>query len=399
MTDIESPLSHLTQGLSASARARALADEGSPSDEAWELALAHLTRAVADDPSSGEAWLARAQAHVALERFDEADQDQLEARRVCLEAVERSPDDWRAHRRLAEASARADADREMALAHLERAVELAPAEAGVFELRGDMLARAPVARHEEAIAAYTRAIELGGPTINRLLTRGECRESVGQLDAALSDYELGVTLYPGEACFYNRRAELLMQLALTGPSPGTDGRWLLAAADYASFRKLWRGSLDWQVDIRLIAPPERIVGLVFELHFGPEALMRAEPLEGRGEVTRQVHESLFTELAGIFNFDDRLDWWGLSSYPPEDLPTVRARALAHRRGLDEVGSYLQFVAHAVETGWMLDLTRASAEHEARWEGWLDAAKRVSDELLALLDEAERKGWALWIAGI
>ena len=81
------------------------------------------------------------------------------------------------------------------------------------------------------------------------------------------------------------------------------------------------------------------------------------------------------------------------------MPTLAQRLREHRRTLDDILSYEEFRRHAIDTGWLPILIRSCGEHERRWERWLQELKCMSDGLLSLVEEGQRRDLAFLICGI
>lgn len=101
-----------------------------------------------------------------------------------------------------------------------------PGSAALWSNRGNV--RAGQNKLDEAIADYTRAIELAPEEPDPYLNRGAVYEALGQWDAAIADYDTILTQYPSDAAALNNR----------GNARGGLGDWDGAIADYSRAAEL-----------------------------------------------------------------------------------------------------------------------------------------------------------------
>jgi len=319
----------LEQGAAAFARYQ---ESGDLDDTALLEALRLLTEAVETEPTLGEAWLERSRVYRALEEFEDADRDLTCAQRLLKERADSSPVDWRARFLLGRALALGTAEqRRDAIPHLHEAARLAPAEAVVWEELGWLLAAEGLDGLGEVVSVATQGMEHAGPTAELLLLRGDAHHSLGNLGEALDNFDKGIALAPNDWRFYNRRAELLMQLAQRAEHSSADARWDAAALDYARCRELEPNRAATALpDLRLSEPPPVLGGPVFDLFLEepgspPAGAEATRPM-------RQLPEAAFVEFARVFDFEGHLRWHGRSRYVVSGLRTLAARLAAHRSG-------------------------------------------------------------------
>ena len=75
-------------------------------------------------------------------------------------------------------------------------------------------AAAKVGDHDQAIAVYTKSIELGPDEPLAYYKRGNLRKDRDQLEAALADYDRAISLNPGYAYALCNRGVVLSRLKL-----------------------------------------------------------------------------------------------------------------------------------------------------------------------------------------
>ena len=107
-----------------------------------------------------------------------------------------------------------------ALADYSRAVELDPSQAWAIGSRGQTYQA--MERYDEALADYTRAIELDPSQAWAIASRGETYQLMGRYDEALADYTRAIELDPSQAWAFISR----------GPIYELMGRYDEALADY-----------------------------------------------------------------------------------------------------------------------------------------------------------------------
>jgi Flp pilus assembly protein TadD len=95
------------------------------------------------------------------------------------------------------------------LPDLDRAIELAPNDGGLFNRRGIALAR--LGRHEEALSDFRRAVELSPDDADAVHNRGITLGRLGDLDAAIADFDRALELAPNTVNpMYNKACALAL---------------------------------------------------------------------------------------------------------------------------------------------------------------------------------------------
>ena len=107
------------------------------------------------------------------------------------------------------------AKREDALADFNKAIELSPEYAMLYNNRGNVLF--DMGRAEEAIAEFTQAISLAPAYGAAYNNRANANEELGRHEAALEDYRKAVELMPGNAVPLTDAAR--PRARSTGPTP------------------------------------------------------------------------------------------------------------------------------------------------------------------------------------
>jgi tetratricopeptide (TPR) repeat protein len=82
-----------------------------------------------------------------------------------------------------------------------------------------------LARYPEALASFTLAEKLGGPTVPTLAGRGDAARGLGRFDEAADDYARALELEPGSAVLHNK---LGVVRALEGRRDDALEHWRLA---------------------------------------------------------------------------------------------------------------------------------------------------------------------------
>lgn len=95
---------------------------------------------------------------------------------------------------------------EEALADLRKLEELEPLSAPLFRARGLIAARAD--RHADALAAYSRSLELDGDSVFALTQRGYAYKALGKPDLARQDADRAIELHPGYPWAHMLRARI-----------------------------------------------------------------------------------------------------------------------------------------------------------------------------------------------
>jgi tetratricopeptide (TPR) repeat protein len=169
---------------------------------AYDAAIADLDRAIAGYPVDAEAYLLRGQAYegkgdleAAIANFSQAcplaGQPGDALTELCADALSR--------RALVYCSS---GDPERALADAEQAIKLDPGYAEGYNARG--CAYQHQGKYDDAIAAFTRAIELE-PSGAYYCNRGNADSLKGERDAAITDWTEAIRLDPDDWQAYGNR--------------------------------------------------------------------------------------------------------------------------------------------------------------------------------------------------
>lgn len=122
---------------------------------------------------------------------------------------------------------------ELALADLDRAVSLAPADPTFYNNRG--LARERVGMPIEALADYTRAIELSASYAAAYYNRGILSFKLNRPpDESLDDFDRAISLDPRNASYYNNRGIVFAATGRPGPARADFSRAIEIDPDHVS---------------------------------------------------------------------------------------------------------------------------------------------------------------------
>jgi tetratricopeptide (TPR) repeat protein len=209
--------------------------------------LATVEKAMLRSQEGGSA-LMRGRYDQAVAAYDQALQEQdLPAPRKADIHNDRGVAKWRMARR------------EEALADFDKAIELAPEHPMLYNNRGNVLL--DLGRAEEAVAEFTRAISLAPGYGAAYNNRANANEELGRHEAAIRDYAKATELMPSNAAPYNGRGRT--QGALNRPYAAL--RYLNRAVSLnAKYPAAYRNRA--QVHIQLeryreaIADLERVIG-------------------------------------------------------------------------------------------------------------------------------------------
>ena len=124
-----------------------------------------------------------------------------------------------------------------AVADYSRAVELGPDDVEAISSRGETYRQ--MGRHDEAAADFTRAIELDPGDAWATGSRGQTYEAMGRLDEALADFTRAIELDPAQAWILSVRGETYRQM----------GRLDEAAADFTRAIEI-DPTQDWNIVFR-----------------------------------------------------------------------------------------------------------------------------------------------------
>ena len=159
--------------------------------------VAPVSRAPATVPSLEQARTLRQQGKLA------------DALAICREILAARPDDVEALLLLADVCV-TQGDRDQAIAHYSRVIELEADQALAYYKRGNLLKDRD--QLEVALADYDRAITLQPGYAYALCNRGVVLSRLGRLEAALESYDRAVMAAPDDALAFFNRADVLRAL-------------------------------------------------------------------------------------------------------------------------------------------------------------------------------------------
>jgi tetratricopeptide (TPR) repeat protein len=167
-------------------------------DEAYARALAKAIFILADAPDCAQGHFLRGSIYLELGEYEEAEES-LEY------GISLNPASYPGYLQLA-AIAMAEADWGRALALTQTAVDLAPEYEGALAMRAEVLTN--LDRVEEAVADYTRIIEVHGPTFGRLDDRCKALILVDDFVGAEAAIQEMLELEPGKQTPWRRRLQI-----------------------------------------------------------------------------------------------------------------------------------------------------------------------------------------------
>jgi tetratricopeptide (TPR) repeat protein len=187
-----------------------------------EEALAAYDRAIALKPDYAEALYNRGNALAALGRADDA-------LASFEQAIALRPDYAAALLNRAQVLHRLGRAQD-ALDGVECALARKP-DGGALALRGRLLRE--LDRNEDALASFTRALELAPDDADTLIARGNTYYDMKSFAAALADYERALSLRPDAAPIHNNRGNALRELGRGAEALEAFGRALALKPGYA----------------------------------------------------------------------------------------------------------------------------------------------------------------------
>jgi tetratricopeptide (TPR) repeat protein len=132
-----------------------------------------------------------------------------EGLKVLQRAIDLAPPEARLHNLKGQAHLRQN-ERDNALKSFSRAIEIDPAFPDAYGNRATLLSE--MGRPEEAIPDFDRALALRSNNGEDHCNRASAMADLGRFDEALADYSRAVALMPGRAPAYFNRADVLLRI-------------------------------------------------------------------------------------------------------------------------------------------------------------------------------------------
>lgn len=167
--------------------------------------IADLSEAIQLDPGNAEAWQLRAVVYAGQGNLEKAIED-FEA------LLKNDNDNLLVHQAVAEALLNLE-KHELALAHIERAIEIDPKNSTSYLLRSRV--HEQQGKDEEALADLKKALEINSTDVMALLARGTYYFRKDELDLARDDVERALQLNPGLARAFLLRSLIAAQQGRT----------------------------------------------------------------------------------------------------------------------------------------------------------------------------------------